>query len=298
MGDGIMKIHKKLGRKLLLWGLIAGCSFIPLMDVEAAVREISGTGEYIMEDNETMKQAQDKAYEEAMRSIAQQVAVFVRGSSKTENMELKEDEVELMATALVQVKEKRFTKEVMADGKLRVKAFLTGDIDEEAAEKALEEKVAKFKQQKALDEAKAKHAAQQGAKEAAQKEYNEAMRHTVTALLADGEALLKQGKYAAAMEKFNEVIKDHPDYAKGYVRRGECYSGMGKMEAAMQDFNKAITLDPKEAESYYGRGQAYEKQGKKQEAIADYRKFLEVSNIVEHGDKITATLDRLAKLEG
>ena len=262
------------------------------------MREISGTGEYIMEDNETMKQAQDKAYEEAMRSIAQQVAVFVRGSSKTENMELKEDEVELMATALVQVKEKRFTKEVMADGKLRVKAFLTGDIDEEAAEKALEEKVAKFKQQKALDEVKAKHAAQQGAKEAAQKEYNEAMRHTVTALLADGEALLKQGKYAAAMEKFNEVIKDHPDYAKGYVRRGECYIGMGKMEAAMQDFNKAINLDPKEAESYYGRGQAYEKQGKKQEAVADYRKFLEVSNIVEHGEKITAALDRLAKLEG
>lgn len=293
-----MKIHKKLGRKLLILGLTAGCVFIPLTDAEAAVREISGTGEYIMEDNETMKQAQDKAYEEAMRSIAQQAAVYVRGSSKTENMELKEDEVELMATALVQVKEKRFTKEVMADGKLRVKAFLTGDIDEEAAEKALEEKVAKFKQQKALDEAKAKHAAQQGAKEAAQKEYNEAMRHTVTALLADGEALLKQGKYAAAMEKFNEVIKDHPDYAKGYVRRGECYSGMGKMEAAMQDFNKAITLDPKEAESYYGRGQAYEKQGKKKEAIADYRKFLEVSNIVEHGEKITAALDRLAKLEG
>ena len=123
------------------------------------------------------------------------------------------------------------------------------------------------------------------------------MRHTVTDLLADGEALLKQGKYQAAMEKFNEVIKDHPDYAKGYVCRGECYIGMGKMDAAMQDFNKAITLDPKEAESYYGRGQAYEKQGKKQEAIADYRKFLEVSNIVEHGEKITKIIDRLAELE-
>ena len=37
---------------------------------------------------------------------------------------------------------------------------------------------------------------------------------------------------------------------------------------------------------------------KKKEAIADYRKFFEVSNIVEHGEKITAALDRLAKLEG
>ena len=293
-----MKMSNKLGIKILVLGLMAGCIFMPLTDAEAAVREISGTGEYIMEDNETMKQAQDKAYEEAMRSIAEQAAVYIRSDSKAESSVLTKDEVELLATALVQVREKRFTKEVMPDGKLRVKAFLTGDLDEEATEKALEEKVAKFKQQKALDEAKAKHAAQQGAKEAAQKEYNEAMRHTVTALLADGEALLKQGKYAAAMEKFNEVIKDHPDYAKGYVRRGECYSGMGKMEAAMQDFNKAITLDPKEAESYYGRGQTYEKQGKKQEAIADYRKFLEVSNIVEHGEKITAALDRLAKLEG
>lgn len=293
-----MKMSKTLGKKIVVMGLAAGCIFLPLTDAEAAVREISGTGEYIMEDNETMKQAQDKAYEEAMRSISQQAAVYIRSDSKAESSVLTKDEVELLATALVQVREKRFTKEVMPDGKLRVKAFLTGDLDEEATEKALAEKVAKFKQQKALDEAKAKHAAQQGAKEAAQKEYNEAMRHTVTALLADGEALLKQGKYAAAMEKFNEVIKDHPNYAKGYVRRGECYSGMGKMEAAMQDFNKAITLDPKEAESYYGRGQAYEKQGKKQEAVADYRKFLEVSNIVEHGEKITAALDRLAQLEG
>jgi len=277
--------------------IMAGLLLLPA-GADAAIRTINGTGEYIMEDNETMKQAQDKAYEEAMRSISQQAAVYVRGSSKAENMELKEDEVELMATALVQVKEKRFTKEVMADGKLRIKAFLTGDIDEEAAEKALAEKVAQFKQKKALDAAKAQHAAQQNAKETAKKEYDEAMRHTVMALLADGDALQKQGKYAAAMEKYNEVIKEHPDYAKGYVRRGECCLATGKLEAAMQDFNHAVTLDPKEAESYYGRGRAYEKQGKKQEAIADYRKFLEVSNIVEHGEKITKVIERLAELEG
>lgn len=277
--------------------IMAGLLLLPA-GADAAIRTINGTGEYIMEDNETMKQAQDKAYEEAMRSISQQAAVYVRGSSKADNMTLAEDEVELMATALVQVKEKRFTKEVMADGKLRIKAFLTGDIDEEAAEKALAEKVAQFKQKKAMDEAKAKHEAQQGAKEAAQKEYNEAMRHTVTALLADGEALQKQGKYAAALEKYNEVIQEHPTYAKGFVHRGECYLAMGKMDAAMQDFNRAISLDASEAESYFGRGQAYEKQGKKQEAIADYRKFLEVSNIVEHGEKITQVIDRIAELEG
>lgn len=277
--------------------IMAGLLLLPA-GADAAIRTINGTGEYIMEDNETMKQAQDKAYEEAMRSISQQAAVYVRGSSKADNMTLAEDEVELMATALVQVKEKRFIKEVMTDGKLRIKAFLTGDIDEEAAEKALAEKVAQFKQKKALDAAKAQHAAQQNAKEAAKKEYDEAMRHTVTALLADGDALQKQGKYAAAMEKYNEVIKEHPDYAKGYVRRGECCLAMGKLDAAMQDFNHAVNLDSKEAESYYGRGQAYEKQGKKQEAIADYRKFLEVSNIVEHGEKITKVIERLAEVEG
>ncbi len=287
----------KLWKRKITTAIMAGLLLLPA-GTDAAIRTINGTGEYIMEDNETMKQAQDKAYEEAMRSISQQAAVYVRGNSKAENMELKEDEVELMATALVQVKEKRFTKEVMADGKLRIKAFLMGDIDEEAAEKALTEKVAQFKQKKALDAAKAQHAAQQNAKETAKKEYDEAMRHTVTALLADGDALQKQGKYAAAMEKYNEVIKENPDYAKGYVRRGECCLATGKLETAMQDFNHAVTLDPKEAESYYGRGQAYEKQSKKQEAIADYRKFLEVSNIVEHGEKITKVIERLAELEG
>ena len=287
----------KLWKRKITTVIMAGLLLLPA-GADAAIRTINGTGEYIMEDNETMKQAQDKAYEEAMRSIAQQAAVYVRGSSKAENMELKEDEVELMATALVQVKEKRFTKEVMADGKLRIKAFLTGDIDEEAAEKALAEKVAQFKQKKALDAAKAQHAAQQNSKETAKKEYDEAMRHTVTALLADGDALQKQGKYEEEKKKYNKVIKEHPNYAKGYVRRGECCLSTGKLDAAMQDFNHAVSLDPKEAESYYGRGQAYEKKGKKQEAIADYRTFLEVSNIVEHGEKITKTIERLAELEG
>ena len=143
-----MKISKTLGKKIVVMGLAAGCIFLPLTDAEAAVREISGTGEYIMEDNETMKQAQDKAYEEAMRSISQQAAVYIRSDSKAESSVLTKDEVELLATALVQVREKRFTKEVMPDGKLRVKAFLTGDLDEEATEKALAEKVAKLNSKK------------------------------------------------------------------------------------------------------------------------------------------------------
>ena len=292
-----MSAGKKICIGLLAFGLVAGWGSIPVQ-VEAAIRTINGTGEYIMEDNETMKQAQDKAYEEAMRSISQQAAVYIRGDSRTESAELTKDEVELLATALVQVREKRFDKEVMADGKLRIKAFLVGDIDEEATEKALTEKVAQLKQKKVFDEVKAKHEAQQKEKEAAKKEYNEAMRHTITALLADGESLQRQGKYAAALEIFNEVIKEHPSYAKGLVRRGECYVVMNKLESAMQDFNQAIKLDANEAECYFGRGQAYEKQGKKEDAIADYRKFLEVSNIVEHGEKITETLDRLSKLEG
>ncbi len=288
--------NNTLWKRKITTAIMVGLLLFPAC-ADAAIRTINGTGEYIMEDNETMKQAQDKAYEEAMRSISQQAAVYIRSSSKAESSVLTKDEVELIATALVQVREKHFDKQVMSDGKLRIKAYLIGDIDEEATEKALAEKVAQFKQKKAMEEAKAKHEAQQGAKKAAQKEYNEAMRHTVTALLADGEALQKQGKYAAALEKYNEVIQEHPTYAKGFVRRGECYLAMGKMDASMQDFNRSISLDANEAESYFGRGQAYEKQGKKQEAIADYRKFLEISNIVEHGEKITAALEKIAKLE-
>ena len=68
------------------------------------------------------------------------------------------------------------------------------------------------------------------------------MRHTVTTLLADGEALQKQGKYAAALEKYNEVIQEHPTYAKGFVCRGECYLAMSKMDVSMQDFNRANIL--------------------------------------------------------
>ena len=78
----------KLWKRKITTAIIVGLLLLPA-GADAAIQTINGTGEYIMEDNETMKQAQDKAYEEAMRSISQQAAVYVRGSSKAENMEMK-----------------------------------------------------------------------------------------------------------------------------------------------------------------------------------------------------------------
>lgn len=90
----------KLWKRKITTVIMAGLLLLPA-GADAAIQTINGTGEYIMEDNETMKQAQDKAYEEAMRSIAQQAAVYIRSGSKAESSVLTKDEVELIATALV-----------------------------------------------------------------------------------------------------------------------------------------------------------------------------------------------------
>ena len=72
--------NNTLWKRKITTAIMVGLLLFPAC-ADAAIRTINGTGEYIMEDNETMKQAQDKAYEEAMRSISQQAAVYVRGSS-------------------------------------------------------------------------------------------------------------------------------------------------------------------------------------------------------------------------
>ena len=65
----------KLWKRKITTAIIVGLLLLPAC-ADAAIRTINGTGEYIMEDNETMKQAQDKA-------LAEKVARFKQKKSQT-----------------------------------------------------------------------------------------------------------------------------------------------------------------------------------------------------------------------
>lgn len=137
------------------WGMAALFALLPAPPVSAAVETLSGQGEYIMEDNETVGEAQDIAYREAMRYISQQAGVYIESASQSKNSQLTDDEIVALTETVVQVTKKRFERAITADGKIKVVAFVTATLDTDKADAMMKERVEAHKTEKRHHRAKA-----------------------------------------------------------------------------------------------------------------------------------------------
>ena len=93
--------------------------------------------------------------------------------------------------------------------------------------------------------------------------------------LAKGKAFLERGDYDSAVDRFNEVIRLRPYFAKAYKYRGEAYYKNGDYDNAIADYSQAIQLNPDDAEAYKNRGSAYQ-----DKANSDWRR---ADELVEAG---------------
>jgi hypothetical protein len=84
------------GSVLMLAGLLFSFG-----GAEAAPQVIQAAGVYIMGDNDSPKIAKDAARQEAMRSAVEQAGVYVESYSRTQNMELTEDDVRMISGAVL-----------------------------------------------------------------------------------------------------------------------------------------------------------------------------------------------------
>jgi hypothetical protein len=90
-----------------------------------------------------------------------------------------------------------------------------------------------------------------------------------------GNANLKKGKYAMAIENYSKAITINPPNASIYNYRGYAYSMRGQYDRAIADFTKAIKLNPHDAIIYNSRGNAYSAIGDVEKAIPDFEKACE-----------------------
>jgi Flp pilus assembly protein TadD, contains TPR repeats len=80
---------------------------------------------------------------------------------------------------------------------------------------------------------------------------------------------------------FDQIIADlskaielKPDFAYGYIIRGNAYSDKGQSDLAIADYDKALKLNEHYVEAYYFKGLTFKELKKKQEALENYNKFL------------------------
>jgi tetratricopeptide (TPR) repeat protein len=69
-----------------------------------------------------------------------------------------------------------------------------------------------------------------------------------------GDEYAEQGRWATALELYNEAIKRYPDLANAYYGRGVVYNALEKYHQARDDFDNSIRLGLHHAQLYFQRG--------------------------------------------
>ncbi|CAA3014489.1 suppressor of RPS4-RLD 1 [Olea europaea subsp. europaea] len=101
--------------------------------------------------------------------------------------------------------------------------------------------------------------------------------------LSRGIAQVNDGKYSYAVEIFDKILEEDPDYPEALIGRGTAYAFQRELHSAIADFTKAIQSNPSAGEAWKRRGQARAALGESVEFNIIFLK-----EIFDHDDKTSA----------
>ncbi|MBI5748845.1 MAG: tetratricopeptide repeat protein [Nitrospinae bacterium] len=264
----------------------------------AETKEIISEGTYNMGDGETPSVAEGRALLQAKRTALEQAGTYVESYTRVENLQLTKDEIQVLASGIMEVeildKKRTVVGDLSASAQaggfhfwVKIKVRVNLDKIEEMAKRVKEKSVvedykkiqeAYDKSQKEIEELKKQLAQAKGEKEKKQ----------VEAKITDAGRLLQANEWFeigyqhslnkehdSAIEAYTKAIALDPNYAAAYGNRGLAYDDKGQYDRAIEDYNKVIASDPNDALAYNNRGVVYGKEkGQYDRAIEDYNKVI------------------------
>ncbi len=224
----------------LLMGAVAG----------AAPQTITATGTYIMGENDSPKIAKEAARQEALRIATERAGVYVESYSKTQNMELTEDEVRTISGTVLKVTQETATPQL--DGTVwRYSVTLTAEIDtdnldlkamlarKDEIEKLQKERDALKKQNEELLEKYQKAEGQDKTSIGTQLD----SQYTLGQIFDQCVTFIQRGEHKAAVRELSQVISDKnvtdSPLAYAYYLRGRAYYELRSDTPALEDFAAA-----------------------------------------------------------
>ena len=102
-------------------------------------------------------------------------------------------------------------------------------------------------------------------------------------ICSKGGILRTAGRYAEAIEVFDQAIEVDPLYAFAYYAKGWCHELSGDDDKAMECYDLGIDLDKEYAYIYLMRGQIHLKRGDKNKAEEDFNTVLQLDTVVTDG---------------
>ena len=273
-------------------------SLLSASPVYAEVRNYDGVGEYIMSDFETPEVAKQRAKAYAERNAQEKAGVYIKSYSRTENLELVDDEIVTMTSGILKIISVDYKLVPMEEyGGIMYRATVLASIDTDKVNEWISQGVGERESlveknrelQKQIDEqekliAKLKsEAAQKKSPEAQEKlkdEFATADRIFMSNVkLEEGDRLnlvIADWAYEEAVKCWTEAIELNPNNFLAYESRGYYFhlGHVGRFEEAIADYTKAIELRPGTADNYFYRGETYLNLGERKLAQKDFERAL------------------------
>ncbi|SFT73071.1 hypothetical protein SAMN02910356_01840 [Selenomonas sp. GACV-9] len=282
-----------------LTGLLAAIMmFIGTVACEAAPQVITASGTYTMGENDSPKIAKDAARQEAMRVATEKAGVYVESYSKTQNMQLSEDDVKVISGAILKVTDEKAEPD-LTNGVWRYKVTITAEVDTDNIDlKAMMDNRAKLeKLQKERDELKkqneellekyrkAKGAEKDkiGTKLESQYDLGQVFDRCV--------AMIQRGEQSRAISELSQVIGDKSvtdsPLAYAYYLRGRAYYELAEYDMALENFSESQRTPHNDSiypvwRSHYYRGLIYYDRRRWQDAYEELKLAWDAS---DHTDR-------------
>ena len=274
----------------IIYFLVALCIISQLAypnKVYAAIETFHATGEYLIGEFDTIEIAELHALDDAKMSAVEQAGVYVENYTKTKDMKVVHDEVQVIASQRIRVINKKISKIVLDTGDVKIRADITAEVDTSDVEEYVAMKYeirAEIKRQytdivrqkKSLDAKMIKlqsliknrrdytNIELQAEKEKQKREYQ--------AIMLCMEGIEKYGKqdYAAQIEALKKAIELDPKNCILYNNCAAGYEAVGDNAGAVKGYSIALIIDETYPHPYNNRGQIYLKNNKVDKAIRDF----------------------------
>jgi len=124
----------------------------------------------------------------------------------------------------------------------------------------------------------------------------------VRQIVARGISAWERDDFQSALDTFEEVLRDHPQYADVHNKAGLCLAMLSRPDDALAHFDAALELNPAYAEAHLNRGIILNDLGRSEEAAEAFTKASELDSRDSRvfpsdvGNRIAVTLAQLGDL--
>ena len=261
----------------LVAALIVGGSLFLSPAVQAETKTYTGVGEYVMGERDTLETAKQGAKDKALRNALERAGVLIQTRSRTEDLELVEDEITSQTGAVLKVIEVVYERK-----DLLIRATVQVDIDAEDLNRRLELYNSPDADKISLASKKLEEASRLWSEDKTD-EALELLDEAATLNPKDVKIFSKRaiiyvglGQYANASRDAEKILQLDPTNAPAFWIRGAANLSFGDNVKGLEDLNESIRLDPKSKYAYYFRGIYWKNVGDKKLARADFLRAKEL----------------------